>query len=38
MPMVRGSAMLPSSKGINLGIGGALEFGESQGWEIAPVL
>ena len=38
MPMVRGDAMIPRSKGINLGIGGAIEFGESSGWNMVPVL
>ena len=38
MPLVRRAAMIPQSKGINLGIGGAIEFGESAGWNMVPVL
>lgn len=38
MPMVRGADVLSRGKGINLGIGGAVEHGESSGWEIVPVL
>ena len=38
MPLVRGAQMIPQSKGINLGIGGAIEFAESAGWDMVPVL
>lgn len=38
MPMARGDDLITLSRGINLGIGGAVEFGESSGWEMVPVL
>ena len=38
MPMARGQAVIDQSRGINLGIGGAVEFGESAGWDMVPVL
>ncbi|MDK3074613.1 M81 family metallopeptidase [Sedimentitalea sp. JM2-8] len=38
MPMARGPEMIERAKGINLGIGGALDFGETQGWDMVPVL
>lgn len=38
MPLVRGSALLTQCRGINLGISGAVDFGESAGWEMVPVL
>jgi microcystin degradation protein MlrC len=38
MPFARGADLLPLSRGINLGIGGAVEQGELLGWEMVPVL
>ena len=38
MPMVQGKAMLKQGRDINLGISGAIAFGESAGWDMAPVL
>ena len=38
MPLVRGKAMLTQGRGINLGISGAMAFGESAGWEMVPIL
>lgn len=38
MPMARGDALMMQGRGINLGIGGAVEFGESAGWEMVPIL
>lgn len=38
MPLARGSDLITQSRGINLGIGGAVEFAESAGWEMVPVL
>src|SRR6056297_1727882 len=38
MPLARGASMQAQSKGINLGISGALEFGTQAGWEMIPVL
>ena len=36
--MVQGKAMLKQGRDINLGISGAIAFGESAGWDMAPVL
>ena len=36
--MVRGAAMLTQGRDINLGISGAMAFGESASWDMAPVL
>lgn len=38
MPLARGAAVLTQGRDINLGIGGAVTFGESAGWEMAPIL
>lgn len=38
MPIARGQAVLTQCKGINLGISGAVTFGESAGWDIVPIL
>ena len=38
MPMARGDAMISQSKGINLGIGGALDLGGKMGWDMIPIL
>jgi len=38
MPMVRGAELIERSRGINLGISGAVEHGETMGWEMVPVL
>lgn len=38
MPMARGADVISQGKGINLGIGGAVKFGESAGWDMVPVL
>ncbi|MEQ6250909.1 M81 family metallopeptidase [Sulfitobacter sp. HNIBRBA3233] len=38
MPLVRGAAVLERGRDINLGIGGAVRFGESAGWEMVPIL
>jgi microcystin degradation protein MlrC len=38
MPFARGADLLQLSRDINLGIGGAVEQGESSGWEMVPVL
>ena len=38
MPLSHGSAMIAHSRGINLGISGALTFGESVGWDLVPIL
>ena len=37
MPMARGEAVLTRGRDINLGIGGAVGFGESAGWEMVGV-
>lgn len=38
MPMARGEAVISQARGINLGISGAAEVAESQGWDVVPVL
>lgn len=38
MPMARGADVITSGRDINLGIGGAVEHGESAGWEMLPIL
>lgn len=38
MPLARGHALVEQGKGINLGIGGAVSFAESAGWDMVPIL
>lgn len=38
MPLARGQALVDQTKDINLGIGGAVNFAESAGWDIVPIL
>lgn len=38
MPLSRDAAMIDAGRDINLGIGGAVVFGESAGWNMVPVL
>ena len=38
MPMARGAALMAAGRGINLGIGGAVEHGEGAGWDMVPIL
>jgi microcystin degradation protein MlrC len=38
MPMARGAALMMAGRGINLGIGGAVEHGEAAGWDMVPIL
>ena len=38
MPMARGNALITQGRDINLGIGGAVVFGESAGWHMVPIL
>ncbi|MFU8882044.1 MAG: M81 family metallopeptidase [Rhodobacterales bacterium] len=38
MPMARGAALMTAGRGINLGIGGAVDHGEAAGWDLVPVL
>lgn len=38
MPLTRGAAVLTQGRDINLGIGGAVTFGESAGWDMVPIL
>lgn len=38
MPMARGAALMTAGRGINLGIGGAVDHGEAEGWDLVPVL
>lgn len=38
MPLCRGQEILSRGRGINIGIGGATEFGEAARWDILPVL
>jgi microcystin degradation protein MlrC len=38
MPLARGDAVLSQGRDINLGIGGAAQFGESAGWDMVPIL
>ncbi|MCR9127002.1 MAG: M81 family metallopeptidase [Rhodobacteraceae bacterium] len=38
MPLCRGDAVITRGRGINLGIGGAVDFAESAGWQMVPVL
>lgn len=38
MPISRGPEVIARSRDINLGIGGAVQHGESAGWEMVPVL
>lgn len=38
MPLVRGPELLTQCRGINLGISGAVAFGESAGWDMVPVM
>ena len=38
MPLARGQALIEQSRDINLGIGGAVDFAESAGWDMVPVL
>jgi microcystin degradation protein MlrC len=38
MPLSRGREVFDRGRGINLGIGGAVDFGESAGWDMVPIL
>lgn len=38
MPLARGAAVLTQGRDINLGIGGAVNFGEDAGWDMVPIL
>jgi len=38
MPMARGADLMVAGRGINLGIGGAVENGEAAGWNMVPIL
>lgn len=38
MPLARGDALMTQGRDINLGIGGAVAFGESAGWDMVPIL
>lgn len=38
MPISHGDEVISRSRDINLGIGGAVRFGESTGWDMVPVL
>ncbi|QBF32671.1 M81 family metallopeptidase [Thalassococcus sp. S3] len=38
MPMARGAEIIAGGRDINLGIGGAIRFAESAGWDTVPVL
>ncbi|SFE88596.1 Microcystin degradation protein MlrC, contains DUF1485 domain [Sulfitobacter brevis] len=38
MPLARGADVISQSRGINLGISGAAEFGEAANWEMVPIL
>lgn len=38
MPMARGADVLTRGRGINLGIGGAVDHGASTGWDMVPIL
>lgn len=38
MPLARGRALMDRSRDINLGIGGAVNLGESSGWDMVPIL
>jgi microcystin degradation protein MlrC len=38
MSMARGAALMTAGRGINLGIGGAVDHGDAAGWDMAPVL
>ena len=38
MPMTRGPELMRAGKGINLGIGGAVDHGEAAGWDMVPIL
>ena len=38
MPFARGQALIDQGRDINLGIGGAIKFGESGNWDMVPIL
>ncbi len=38
MPISRGHEVIERGRDINLGIGGAVDFGESAGWDMVPIL
>ncbi|WP_147112694.1 M81 family metallopeptidase [Tateyamaria sp. syn59] len=38
MPLARGSALIEQSRGINLGISGAVTYAQAAGWDIVPIL
>ncbi|MEY8828392.1 M81 family metallopeptidase [Sedimentitalea sp. XS_ASV28] len=38
MPMARGQALIEQSRDINLGIGGAVQVAEAEGWDTVPIL
>lgn len=38
MPLARGDAILTQGRDINLGIGGAVVFAESAGWDMVPIV
>ncbi|MFK7754684.1 MAG: M81 family metallopeptidase [Sedimentitalea sp.] len=38
MPLSRGDEVISRSRGVNVAIAGGAEFGESQGWDLVPVL
>ncbi|MFC0217759.1 M81 family metallopeptidase [Pseudochelatococcus lubricantis] len=38
MPFARGADVIVRSRGINLGIAGAIAYAQEQGWEVVPVL
>lgn len=38
MPMARGADVLTRGRGINLGIGGAVDHGATTGWDMVPIL
>ncbi len=38
MPLARGQRLIDAGRDINLGIGGAVTYGEAAGWDMVPVL
>ncbi|PTW59849.1 microcystin degradation protein MlrC [Breoghania corrubedonensis] len=38
LPMCRGADIITRARGVNVGIAGAIEYGESKGWVIEPLL
>ena len=38
LPLCRGADILARARGVNLGVAGAIDYGESKGWQLEPLL